>query len=59
MTVCDLFPVRVDVGVDSPATVGVGVGMEEATPSPQQQPRGEEYDEHTDQGFRSLLYKVG
>jgi hypothetical protein len=59
MTVCDPFSVRVDVGVDSPATVGVGVGMEETTPPPQQQPRGEEYDKRADQGFRSLLYKVG
>jgi hypothetical protein len=33
--------------------------MEKTTPQPQQQPRGEEYDKHPDQGFRSLLYKVG
>jgi hypothetical protein len=33
--------------------------MEVATPPPQQQPRGEKYDKHTDQGFRGMLYKFG
>src|SRR3712207_198892 len=54
-----LSSVRMNVDVCLLAIVAMGVGMEETTPPPQQEPNGEEGDDRADQGLRSPLYWLG